>query len=385
MANNNDNTANIADDKQYQQMVSEVEDYAILLLDTSGIVQNWNRGAEKIKGYKPEEIIGKSFHLFYPEEERVQGLPESLLKSALEQGKVLHEGWRLRKDGTKFWGRVVITALHDASGAVTGFSKVTCDLSERKLAEDRLSQYAKLLEQKNLELEQFASIASHDLREPLRKISTYSDRLLNGTGSDERNREYSERIQSASRRMMKLIDDLLAFSGIGRVSEAVEDIDLSAVVADIISDLEPAVEARKARVELGYMPVVRARPTQMRQLFQNLLANSLKFNTSETPEIRVRSEYLRADSTYPSGAMYRMYVEDNGIGFAAEYAEKIFDIFERLHGRFDYEGTGIGLAICKKIVESHHGTIRAEGKPGEGATFVITLPADMVALPADNN
>lgn len=363
-------------EERYHRMVDEVEDYAILLLSTEGIIQNWNRGAELIKGYKAEEIVGKSFHVFYLEADLISGLPERLLQTARDHGRAVHEGWRVRKNGSKFWGSIVITALHDDNGNVTGFSKVTRDLTERKVAEDRLVQYAQQLEQKNQELEQFAFVASHDLREPLRKISTYSDRLLGGTTTAERHRDYLERMQNASRRMMSLIDDLLAFSGIGRQPEDMEETDLRAVVTEIISDLEPVIEAKKARVSVGIMPTIMAHPSQMRQLFQNLIANSLKFNNKETPEICVSSELVSGKEYALSKGAYKIYVEDNGIGFEKEYAKKIFDIFQRLHGRLEYEGTGIGLAICKKIVEAHGGSITAEGKQGEGATFTITLPVE---------
>lgn len=357
----------------YYQMICEVEDYAIVLLDTSGIVRSWNRGAEKIKGYTAQEIVGQSFSLFYPEKERSNNVPSALLREAATNGKVVYEGWRVRKDGTRFWGSIVITALHDDNGALTGFSKMTRDYSERKKAEDKLRLYAEQLEQKNFELEQFAFVAAHDLREPLRKIATYSERLVQDSTPAERRGEYYKRIHGASRRMAALIDNLLAFSGVGRNAEAPEELDLSAVVAEIVGDLEPAIEARNARISVGTLPVVVARASQMRQLFQNLIANSLKFNTKETPEVCIRAEQQSEDTR--SGAAYNIYVEDNGIGFQQEHAEQIFGVFQRLHGRFEYEGTGLGLAICKKIVEGHNGTIRAHGVPGKGATFVIALPA----------
>src|SRR5215204_1521255 len=161
-------------EERYHKMVEEVEDYAIIFLDKDGIIQNWNKGAEKIKGYTEKEIIGKSFSEFYLPSDREHGLPNRLLAKARESGKAIHEGWRLRKDGSQFWGSIVLTALHDSENNILGFSKVTRDLTERKLAEDKAREYSVELQFQNRELEQFAYAASHDLKEPLRKIHFYN-------------------------------------------------------------------------------------------------------------------------------------------------------------------------------------------------------------------
>src|ERR1700749_4069322 len=158
---------------QYHLMIEEIEDYAILMLDRDGIICNWNKGAEKIKGYREEEAVGKHFRIFYRQEDRDAGLPEQLIERAVREGKAIHEGWRQRKDGSVFWGSIVITALHNPEGQVIGFSKVTRDLTDKKRSEDRLRQYSRQLEAQNKELQQFAYAAAHDLKEPLRKIQVY--------------------------------------------------------------------------------------------------------------------------------------------------------------------------------------------------------------------
>ncbi len=359
-------------EERYHQMIDEVEDYAIILLDPDGKIQNWNKGAEKIKGYSSEEIIGKSFELFYSADDTKHEIPKGLLREARLNGKATHEGWRVRKDGTRFWGSTVITALHDDDNQIIGYSKVTRDLTERKIAEDTLKSYAEKLEQNNAELEQFAYVASHDLKEPLRKIITFGDLLEANSASSmsDKNRDYITRMQSAAKRMMNLIEDLLSFSKINRQNEGYEVVDLNEIITQVVHDMDTSRYAHKPSIRVGKLPKIVARKSQMGQLFQNLISNSLKFNDKQNPEVLISAE-LSASDQVPSTTIR---VKDNGIGFEELYKKKIFDIFQRLHGRSEYTGSGIGLAICKKIVESHGGRIAAESEPGLGATFFITLP-----------
>jgi PAS domain S-box-containing protein len=361
-------------EERHHRMIEEVQDYAIILLDKDGTILNWNRGAEKIKGYPANEIMGKSFTVFYPEEDRQNNLPQRLLQEAVQNNRSAHEGWRVRKDGTKFWGSTVITALHNNDDELIGFSKVTRDLTERKIAEETLREYTERLEHNNQELEQFAYVASHDLKEPLRKIITFGNLLENTSKNvlDEKSKDYVARMQSSAARMMSLIEDLLVFSRVSRPTEGFEPVDLNAVINRVLSDLEVTINSRKAKVEVGELPSVVGRRSQLGQLFQNLISNAVKFNDKEQPVITIIANSTSADR---AGKITRIDVSDNGIGFEDIYSTRIFEIFQRLHGKTEYPGTGIGLAICKKIVEAHGGTISASGKPGMGSTFTVKLPS----------
>jgi PAS domain S-box-containing protein len=368
-------------EERYHKMIDEVEDYAIFLLDANGIIQNWNKGAEKIKGYKEDEIVGKSFELFYRPEDREAGLPYKLLGIAREQGKAVHEGWRVRKDGSMFWGSVVLTAVHDAQNNLIGFSKVTRDLTERKLAEDRLREYNNDLQFQNKELEQFAYAASHDMKEPLRKIHFYNSYVVENASQqlDEKSREYLNRSINAVERMSDLIEDLLMYSTTTANAEYVEEVDLNEVVEEIVLLHKDELEQKNARIELEELPVVCGVAFQFKQLLANLINNSLKYRHPDRQAVihirctKVNGSQIDEKDAEPGKKYYRISVEDNGLGFEQEYAEKIFELFQRLNIS-GVKGSGIGLAICKKIMQNHKGFIKATGKPGEGARFDIYIP-----------
>jgi PAS domain S-box-containing protein len=251
------------------------------------------------------------------------------------------------------------------------------EVEERRRAEELARATARELERSNSELEKFAYIASHDLQEPLRKIQAFGDRLQ-GKFRDhlpDGGREYVDRMLGSAGRMRKLIDDLLTLSRVTSKAKPFESVDLGAVVREVLGDLEVRLEQTRGAVEVGPLPRVDADPSQMRQLFQNLLGNALKFHRPGVPPaVRICGELVPADPAGPAPLTCRVTVQDNGIGFDAKYRERIFEVFQRLHGRDEYEGTGVGLAICRKIVERHGGTITAQGNPGGGATFVVTLP-----------
>jgi len=374
------------EDQQYHRMIGEVEDYAILMLDRNGIICNWNKGAEKIKGYTEEEAVGMNFRMFYRPEDREAGLPEQLIEEDVRNGKAVHEGWRLRKDGTAFWGSIVITALHDTNGGVVGFSKVTRDLTERKEAEDKLLQYARQLEAQNKELKQFAYAAAHDLKEPLRKILMYHSAI---TGEPDEHREplpeeqqhaYLLRSADAARRMQRLIDDLLAFTKVVGTGQSFESVDLNFLLTEVQSQFQDTLDQLGARIDVGRLPTVKGISFQLRQLFVNLLGNAIKFRHPERlPSISITATRARmpemADA-YGCERFDRIVVRDNGIGFAPEHGERIFNLFERLHTRDQYSGTGIGLAICRRIMDNNNGFIRASGIPGHGAEFEVFFRAN---------
>lgn len=352
----------------YQKMVEEVEDYAILLLSKQGDIDNWNKGAEKIKGYRAEEIIGKNFRLFYTEKDVQNQKPESLLKIAETTGKAAEEGWRVRKDGSTFWGSILITALHDEEGGVIGFTKVTRDLTERKLAEDQLRQYTKQLERQNKELEQFAYIASHDLQEPLRTVSGFLELLKKNYQNqlDANAQQYITYVVEASNRMQDLIKGLLDFSRLGRVQEF-ETVDCQQLIAEVIGDLQSSIQEANANIQVGSLPALSAYRLELKLLFQNLISNAIKFRKKEVPpQIAIKAKAKEGG--------WEFTVSDNGIGIDPKFFNKIFVIFQRLNSRREYPGTGIGLAHCKKIVALHEGEIWLSSKPNEGSTFHIFLP-----------
>jgi PAS domain S-box-containing protein len=365
-------------EERYQKMIAEVQDYAIILLDVEGNILNWNNGAQKIKGYTAEEITGKNFEIFYREEDRKSALPQQLLSEAARSGRAIHEGWRVKKDGSKFWGSIVITALHNEDGIVIGYSKVTRDLTEKKQAEDKMKEYVLELQQQNEELDRFAYAASHDLQEPVRKVQTYADLIEQSADDESSVRRYVEKILISADRMQALIKSVLEYSYLSKDELKVET-DLNQVLAGVISDFELSMQEKHASVKNDQLPVIKAIPQQINQLFTNLLSNALKFSR-ERPMIAISSIIVNSSGVvfWPEhmahGNYHQLAFSDNGIGFEPQYAAQIFSLFQRLHRKDEYSGTGIGLALCKKVMDNHNGFIYAEGNPGNGATFYMFFP-----------
>jgi PAS domain S-box-containing protein len=366
-------------EERYHRMIDEVQDYAIILLDKNGIIQNWNKGAEKIKAYTEKEIIGKHFSIFYLPEDQERNLPQNLINRAIQTGRAVQEGWRKRKDGTRFWGSITITALHDERNNIIGFSKVTRDLTEKKIAEDKLLEYTAELESQNKELEQFAYVASHDLQEPLRKIQTFAEIIQKNIKDENTVKTYFDKINSAAQRMSELIRSVLNYSKLAKDGVEMVDVDLNSVINNVIQDFELLIADKHAVINCDKLPVIKGIPLQLGQLFANLISNGLKFSIKD-PVINITSRVVDKNevTTFPNFLSDRKYVEisikDNGIGFDQQYEKLIFTMFQRLHGKQHYAGTGIGLALCKKIVENHNGFISAKSELGKGATFYVYLP-----------
>lgn len=327
-----------------------------------------NPAFARILGFRMEEVAGRAWDEFIVEDPRSSVLPAAPEKAVPgDTIRRFRNRYRTADGGSRWleWiGQIGEDGLAYAAAR---------DITEQMAAEEALQQVLDDLRARNRELKDFAFVASHDLQEPLRKIRTYADRFTQRYAErlDPQGQDYLTRMNQAAARMQRLIDDLLAYSRIGSRQGELAQVDLGQVVAEVVSDLESRIEGAGARLEVDALPVLRADETQMRQLFQNLLANALKFSApGRAPVIAIRVE-----SGQEAGARgWRFRVSDNGVGFSPHHAERIFAPFQRLHGRSEYEGTGIGLAIVRRIVERHGGWIRAEGKEGEGACFEFFLP-----------
>jgi PAS domain S-box-containing protein len=360
----------------FRLMVESVQDYSIYMLDVNGVITSWNIGAERAKGYRAHEIIGKNFSSFYSEHDIQNKKPQKNLQVALNEGHCLDEGWRYRKDGSKFWASVVITAVKDKTGKLIGFAKVTRDMTERRQAETELErkveERTRELEQKNKELEQFAYVASHDLQEPLRMVATYVD-LLNERCAMKLNKDEHDFIQYAldgAERAQQLIRDLLEFSQAGNKTKNVKPTDLNLILKQVLQNLRVVLEETKAEIDTGPLPTLNVDETQIFQLLQNLVSNALKYKGQDNPKIKI--------SAHEDTDNWTFTIQDNGIGIAPEYHQRIFELFQRLHGKSKYPGTGLGLAICKKIIERHDGKIWVESNLGKGAAFKFSLPKGRV-------
>ncbi|HTB06300.1 MAG TPA: PAS domain S-box protein [Bacteroidia bacterium] len=482
-------------EEQFRLMVKNAKDYAMLMLDTEGNIQTWNEGAERIKGYKAEEVIGKPISIFYTEEDNKKGIPAHNLKVAREKGDSEVEGLRVRKDGSTYWADTMYTSLYDDDGKLNGFFKVTRNITPRKKAEgdlkelnnfldsvlenipnmvfvkdakdlkfvrfnragEKLLGYSKQdllgkndydffpkeqadffvdndkavlgqqdivdipeepidtkrgtrwlhtrkipimgpkgnpeyllgisediteirnaqlelekktkeLERSNTELEQFAYVASHDLQEPLRTVSSYVQLLASRYHGklDKDADEFIDFAVDGSKRMRLLIQSLLEYSRVNRV-KPFEWVDVNNVLDEVMLDMQDQIKESGAKIIHNGLPKIHGDVVLIGQLFQNLIGNAIKFRGDEIPEIHI--------SAKKQNDKYLFSVKDNGIGMLQEYGEKIFVIFQRLNNRNKYPGTGIGLSICKKIVERHGGKIWVESEPGKGSNFFFTIKA----------
>ena len=248
------------------------------------------------------------------------------------------------------------------------------DITERRFTEWRLAEQHRELERSNAALDEFASVASHDLQEPVRKILSFGDMLNTSAGPTLQGnaREHLDRMLNAATRMRTLINDLLLYSQVATRVEPLVRTDLARIAREVVADLETSIADSGGRIEIGALPVIEADGLQMRQLLQNLLGNALKYRREDVPPV------VRLSCSTPGGPNCTITVADNGIGFSEKHAGKIFGMFVRLHGRAEYDGSGIGLAICRKIVERHGGSIAATAIAGQGATFTVTLPVTQV-------
>ena len=268
----------------------------------------------------------------------------------------------------------MIAPMLDEQGRIKYLVPSAVDITERKQAEEAIQRYTRQLERSNQELEQFAFVASHDLQEPLRKIQTFGELLQDrcAPNLDVQGVDYVVRMQGAAQRMQALVGELLTYSRVTSKARPFTRVDLTELARQVLADMDYQIELKEADVKLSELPVVEADPVQMTQLLQNLVGNALKFHKKDQPPV-IRIFTPDARSAHQNG-MCEVRVADQGIGFDEKYLERIFQPFQRLHGREEYEGNGMGLAICRKILDRHDGTITATSKPGEGSTFIIRMP-----------
>ena len=361
-------------DLRYRLLIEAVTDYAIYSLDAGGHITSWNPGAERIKQYSSDEIIGKHFSIFYTPEDRAKGMPQFVLHTAATEGHFEGEGWRVRKDGTRFWSSVAVTPVRDEKGNVVGFSKITRDITDRKKLLDQIREHAEELElriaereQTNAELEAFSYSVSHDLRAPIRAITGFADALREEYGDrlDDTAHEYLRHVLDGAARMNRLVEDLLNYSRLSRIELLVTDVPAARATASALKSV--GATDGTIQVNIPDNAEVRAHEPTLSQVLFNLINNALKFRRPDAKP-RVIISYAVKDR------FGRISVSDNGIGIAPQHQERIFQVFERLHGTEEFPGTGIGLAIVKRAVERMGGRIGVESELGRGSTFWIDLP-----------
>jgi PAS domain S-box-containing protein len=349
---------------QPYRILIETMNEGALTLSAEGTILYCNSRFSEMVNHPIEKIMGHSFFQFVtsPERERIS--------------KLLGEGLSGQSKGEAFLESAdggFLPALFSLRSLDFEDRKLICmvvtDLSDQKKDQEKLRNYSKVLKQRNKDIEDFTFIASHDLQEPLRKIQVFSDLILDRYAVllDETGRDYLKRLAASANRMQDLIQDVRAYSKLTNDPSFLKKVDLGEIVRDAVSDLEIMVKETEALIHIGELPILKGNPHLMRILFQNLLSNALKYRNEEKPLIEVSFRQTEEG--------FQILVGDNGIGFDEKYADQIFKPFKRLHKRNEYEGTGMGLAICRKIVERHGGMITARSTPGKGSTFTVQLPA----------
>jgi PAS domain S-box-containing protein len=381
-----DITARKAADIELQKLslIASKTDNVAIVTNSHGEIEWVNHSFHKLTGYTLAEVIGKKpgdiLQGAKTSQETVASIHDALAKQEPFFGEILNYS----KDGRSYWLSLNINPVFDDDGKLLQFIAIESEITTRKEIEIKLQKEVEgvmkklnvmneRLEVSNRELLDFAYVSSHDLQEPLRKIQAFGDRLKSTCQDslNEKGLDYLERMLNAASRAQILINDLLDFSRVTTKAQPFQSIKLSEVLDGVLSDLEVRIEKSGVILEVDPLPIVEADALQMRQILQNLIGNALKFlREGVTPVVQVRSRVYMENAQ----EWCEIRVIDNGIGFEQQYAERIFQIFQRLHGRKTFEGTGIGLAICRKIAERHNGTLIAQGEPDQGATFIFTLP-----------
>ncbi len=361
-------------------VIDNVPDYIYAKDTQNRFILNNRAHAQFLGASFAADVLGKSDHDFMTADVADSSLVDDRRVTDAGEQVLSKEEPVLDDSGAWRWLSTTKVPLKRPDGKVIGLVGLSRDITANKKAAERMERMMAELARSNSELEQFAYVASHDLQEPLRKIQAFSSRLRDrwGEALGDQGSDYLSRVENAAARMQILIEDLLQYSRVTSKAKPFVPVELRDVAEGVLSDLEARIERLNATVEVGELPRVAADPTQMRQLLQNLIGNALKFHRSDcAPVVRIYAEMPAANGAAgergEDGAC-TLYVQDNGIGFDPKHADRIFQVFQRLHSRKEYQGSGIGLAVCKKIVDRHGGNIEARSKPGEGTTFVVTLP-----------
>ena len=365
-----------ASEKRYRSLFDLSHD-GVVFVGLDGPIEEANDAYLDMVGYDLDELIGVTYQQLTPV--RWAAMEAEIVDQQLmSRGHTdEYEKEYIRKEGSIFPVAVRSILVRDDAGTPVRIMGIVRDITEQKQAKEALERHARDLARSNEELEQFAYVASHDLQEPLRKIRAFGALLAEEKQEslDEEGRQYIDFMTDAAARMQTLVSDLLALSRVTTAAQPFKDLPLSKVFDTVLSDLSVSLDEAEGHVEVAEVPTIEADRTQMDQLFRNLVGNALKFRRpGVAPRVTVRMAAEAKPLPAIPGPAHTIVVADNGIGFEPSQGSKLFQPFKRLHARHQYEGAGIGLAICEKIVLRHHGRITATGTPGEGATFTVTLP-----------
>lgn len=350
-------------------LIENVDDYAILSLGLDGRITSWNPGAEHVFGWSAEEAIGQPSAMLFTEDDRAAGIPEKERAVAASEGRAEETRWHMRKSRERFWANGVMVGVEDEEGQVLGFTKILRDLTHWKQREEALQEANVHLEQSNRNLEAFASHVAHEMRAPLMDVREHLRRLFKKHTNvlDTETLEGAREAQWALHDLDQFATDLLAYARLEEASEiALEPAESKQALREALADLKLQIEQREAQVTTGDLPQVYANPPQLRHLFRNLIGNAIKYNDSDVPRIEIDAE--------PGEDAWLFRVRDNGIGISDTDQEVIFSPFRQGDADSERPGAGVGLSLCKRIVEQHGGRIWVESEPRHGSTFLFTLP-----------